>query len=58
MTLKSSVLPEAASAIAPLIGPDTTVIVAMNGIPGGICTGPETTACRAPICRGSTPAAR
>jgi len=33
VTLKSSVLPEAAGSIAPLIGPETSVIFAMNGIP-------------------------
>jgi len=33
VTLKSSVLPEAASQIAALAGPDTAVIFAMNGIP-------------------------
>src|SRR5204863_10028717 len=33
VTLKSSVLPGAAPDIATLIGPDTTVIFAMNGIP-------------------------
>jgi 2-dehydropantoate 2-reductase len=33
VALKSSVLPEAAPAMAPLIGPDTAVVFAMNGIP-------------------------
>ncbi len=33
VTLKSSVLPEAAPAMAPLLGPDTSVVFAMNGIP-------------------------
>ncbi len=33
VTLKSSTLPDAAPAIVPLLGPDTTVIFAMNGIP-------------------------
>ena len=33
VALKSSILPEAAPAIAPLIGPDTSVVFAMNGIP-------------------------
>src|SRR4051794_27868446 len=33
VALKSSVLPEAASALRTLIGPDTSVIFAMNGIP-------------------------
>lgn len=33
VTLKSSVLPAAAPGIAPLIGPDTSVVFAMNGIP-------------------------
>jgi 2-dehydropantoate 2-reductase len=33
VSLKSSVLPETASAMAPLIGPDTSVVFAMNGIP-------------------------
>ncbi len=33
VTAKSSVLPEMAASIATLIGPDTTVIFAMNGIP-------------------------
>jgi 2-dehydropantoate 2-reductase len=33
VALKSSVLPAAASAMAPLIGPDTSVVFAMNGIP-------------------------
>jgi 2-dehydropantoate 2-reductase len=33
VTLKSSVLPDAAAAMAPLIGPDTSVVFAMNGIP-------------------------
>ncbi len=33
VALKSSVLPETAPAMAPLIGPDTSVIFAMNGIP-------------------------
>jgi len=33
VTLKSSVLPEAAPALRTLIGPDTSVIFAMNGIP-------------------------
>ncbi|MBV9863414.1 MAG: 2-dehydropantoate 2-reductase [Alphaproteobacteria bacterium] len=32
-TLKSSILPEAAPAMAPLIGPHTSVVFAMNGIP-------------------------
>src|SRR5207302_9336633 len=33
VALKSSVLPAAAPAMAPLIGPDTSVVFAMNGIP-------------------------
>jgi 2-dehydropantoate 2-reductase len=33
VTLKSSVLPEMASAIATLVGPETSVVFAMNGIP-------------------------
>lgn len=33
VALKSSILPEAAPAIAPLLGPDTSVVFAMNGIP-------------------------
>ena len=33
VALKSSVLPEAAPDLQPLIGPDTSVIFAMNGIP-------------------------
>lgn len=33
VTLKSSVLPDAAPEMAPLLGPDTAVIFAMNGIP-------------------------
>jgi 2-dehydropantoate 2-reductase len=33
VALKSSVLPEAAPDLQPLIGPDTSVIMAMNGIP-------------------------
>jgi 2-dehydropantoate 2-reductase len=33
VALKSSVLPAAAPALAPLIGPDTSVVFAMNGIP-------------------------
>jgi 2-dehydropantoate 2-reductase len=33
VALKSSVLPEVAPAMAPLIGPDTSVVFAMNGIP-------------------------
>src|ERR1041385_8726494 len=33
VALKSSVLPRAAPARAPLIGPDTSVVFAMNGIP-------------------------
>jgi len=33
VTLKSSVLPAAAADIAPLLGPDTSVVFAMNGIP-------------------------
>src|SRR5437867_456715 len=33
VALKSSVLPETASQIAPLLGPDTAVVFAMNGIP-------------------------
>lgn len=33
VALKSSVLPEAASGIASLIGPDTSIVFAMNGIP-------------------------
>jgi 2-dehydropantoate 2-reductase len=33
VALKSSVLPAAAPGIAPLIGPDTSVVFAMNGIP-------------------------
>jgi len=33
VTLKSSVLPEAAAEIGALVGPQTTVIFAMNGIP-------------------------
>ena len=33
VTAKSSTLPEMASSIATLIGPDTTVVFAMNGIP-------------------------
>jgi 2-dehydropantoate 2-reductase len=33
VSLKSSVLPEAAAAMAPLIGRDTSVVFAMNGIP-------------------------
>ena len=33
VALKSSTLPDAADAMAPLIGPDTSVVFAMNGIP-------------------------
>jgi 2-dehydropantoate 2-reductase len=33
VTLKSSVLPDAAPAILPLLGPDSSVVFAMNGIP-------------------------
>src|SRR5580765_8334378 len=33
VALKSSVLPAAAPGMAPLIGPDTSVVFAMNGIP-------------------------
>jgi 2-dehydropantoate 2-reductase len=33
VSLKSSVLPAAAPAMRPLIGPDTSVVFAMNGIP-------------------------
>lgn len=33
VALKSSTLPDAAPAMAPLIGPDTSIIFAMNGIP-------------------------
>src|SRR3954471_5548994 len=33
VALKSSVLPEAAPELTPLIGPDTSVVFAMNGIP-------------------------
>jgi 2-dehydropantoate 2-reductase len=33
VALKSSTLPDAAPAMAPLIGPDTSVVFAMNGIP-------------------------
>ena len=33
VALKSSVLPDAAPALAPLIGPETSVVFAMNGIP-------------------------
>lgn len=33
VTVKSSVLPELASSIAKLVGPDTSVVFAMNGIP-------------------------
>src|SRR5260221_7450464 len=33
VTAKSSVLPQLASSIATLIGPDTSVVFAMNGIP-------------------------
>ncbi|HEX3864441.1 MAG TPA: 2-dehydropantoate 2-reductase [Stellaceae bacterium] len=33
VTMKSSVLPEAAEAMAPLVGPETSVVFAMNGIP-------------------------
>ncbi|HEX3536488.1 MAG TPA: 2-dehydropantoate 2-reductase [Stellaceae bacterium] len=33
ITLKSSVLPEAAPQLEPLLGPDTAVVFAMNGIP-------------------------
>src|SRR3982751_6904021 len=33
VTMKSSALPEAAPALAPLIGPETSVVFAMNGIP-------------------------
>jgi 2-dehydropantoate 2-reductase len=33
VALKSSTLPDAVSAMAPLIGPDTSVVFAMNGIP-------------------------
>ena len=33
VVLKSSVLPESATAIASLLGPDTSVVFAMNGIP-------------------------
>ena len=33
VALKSSVLPAAAPTLAPLIGPDTSVVFAMNGIP-------------------------
>jgi 2-dehydropantoate 2-reductase len=33
VTLKSSVLPESAASIAALVGPETSVVFAMNGIP-------------------------
>ena len=33
VALKSSTLPQAAPAIAPLLGPETSVVFAMNGIP-------------------------
>ncbi|HEX3953272.1 MAG TPA: 2-dehydropantoate 2-reductase [Stellaceae bacterium] len=33
VSLKSSSLPETAAAISPLLGPDTSVVFAMNGIP-------------------------
>ena len=33
VALKSSTLPDAVPAMAPLIGPDTSVVFAMNGIP-------------------------
>ncbi len=33
VTMKSSALPAAAPALAPLLGPDTSVVFAMNGIP-------------------------
>ena len=46
IALKATALPEVAATITPLIGPDTTVITAMNGVPwwffhgfGGPCEG-------------------
>ena len=56
VTLKSSVLPDIASSIATLVGPDTSVVFAMNGI-GGTRIGPRP-APRRPICRRSIPTAR
>ena len=44
VTVKSSVLPELASAIATLVGPDTSVVFAMNGIPWWYLYRAQTTA--------------
>jgi 2-dehydropantoate 2-reductase len=44
VTAKSSVLPETAAPIATLVGPDTTVVFGMNGIPWWYLYRAETTA--------------
>ncbi len=57
VTVKSSVLPEMASSIATLCGPDTAVVFAMNGIPWWYLYRAKARR-RRPICRGSIPTAR
>src|SRR5580704_8162873 len=44
VTVKSSVLPEMAALIATLVGPETSVVFAMNGIPWWYLYRTETTA--------------
>ncbi len=44
VTVKSSVLPELAASIATLVGPDTSVVFAMNGIPWWYLYRAQTTA--------------
>ena len=58
VTVKSSVLPEMAPSIATLVGPDTSVVFAMNGIPWWYLYRAEIDGAAHPICRGSTPTAR
>jgi len=57
VTVKSSVLPEMASSIATLVGPDTSIVFAMNGIPWWYPYRAESKA-RPRICRDSTRTAR
>lgn len=52
VAVKAPALENVAAGIAPLIGPDTCVVVAMNGVPWWFSSAPVR--CRACACRPST----